>query len=1162
MLSKHIHAQPGPIDHVLQEYFILPLEKLPVNLEQRRFEEYELDWMRRFPAARLMNRTRLITNRRRRHCPPSFGAPSNQPPPHLRRFRASTAAHVMQLTRHVRTAEFRRWRVETLRSTKHALPPGHAIRGEIDSIISARQAALPQRKATILVPFRSFKQERVRIHEILSECTAALWPAGPQQWGVTSRNNTTLGSCIYNYTSHAIGKTDHPTCPCQELQRVLGADANQFIQASTGGHIMTGDPSVLSAFVTSEQLYLLKELCSQGAKFRLSTHPRVAIAEFHNIVSNFHYNTVNPPMEWRVAVMEKFSAQLSNNNEPRRFPHVNLAELRAAIHRHFVVTPADKNPQKMVFWCQQLYKDKLLEQLGSEVFEPVADLDGALDNVKEGLKKIEKWDNHYMIFPYNYVIPKLHRLDEHRAPLRLVCGKTGKNVVRATDPIEKKPLTWMTEFAPTLAAALNSVIDLLVLNERDEPIRRCWIMRDSQELIDMYATLPREVQEIRTTDFKTMYTQLDHGLLRTALETVLKQDVAKILADKFNVSLLDACAKIVFRNDPRGYAWELKARTYDADWTINYIFTVCEVIIERLYSFSQLTFMRQKVGLPMGVEPAPPMANLCFYYFESRFVDGLVAQKGAPFVMNTYHGFLFNGRYIDDCIGPRYDATGTMTPAQYGGCQYAITNAIDQAGNYIYNRALFLGIQCSVTPTGVEFKAHDKQQAFDFIIVRFPSWHTNLGKPHRVGTIVGMLVRTFRLSTKMDDALRETKLLIGLFKKRGYLKDDVRTGLAKFLKRNVWGKYHQRFHREWDPLLVDWPQPRPIRRPPQPTTVATAAQTNEVQPQPQQQQAHFRAPTSEMGTQSLDSVREIVDIQLTPVQMMVQSTPQQETIEDPLSTPGGSSQLATVPLILASPLPEVISVYSSQDESLTGGSLQVYEPPPLELGPPLAGPPAAAPAPNVVIHHHHHGDNYNNYGSVQNTQINGPVNNGTVNNSQYNQYNHGDVNFGSVENTLHGGLMMGGNYQQINDHSQNSLAISNTPTINNSLTLISQDHGPPAAGGVGDDRRLLPRSQHRQRLLTLEPPITRGRIAAARQQLQIQDRADSMSALGQHSQPSQLQGSALTEVSDTSINPHRSKRVRDEQQPPNMSSTTDDVIDSDVAEEEDADASPGRFSGS
>jgi hypothetical protein len=263
---------------------------------------------------------------------------------------------------------------------------------------------------------------------------------------------------------------------------------------------------------------------------------------------------------------------------------------------------------------------------------------------------------------------------------------------------------------------------------------------------------------------------------------------------------------VVFLPDRKdGPLWELKNRPATSrEWSLENILKASLVIIDSCYTLTFQECRKQVIGLPMGVEPAPPMANLCFYHYEKRFVDDLVRRIGTEEVIRRYHGFRFNGRFIDDCISPVYDSNGTLTEADYGGCQYSETGRGAQV--------IFLGIQLTISnPGSVQFKARDKQHAFDFTVVRFPSWHTCVSPQVRVGTVTGMLVRTLRFTTLTPDMIQEMQFLIGLFKQRGYVLKEVKLGVMKFLQGHIKPQFHERFRASLQSALDNWENPRSFR---------------------------------------------------------------------------------------------------------------------------------------------------------------------------------------------------------------------------------------------------------------------------------------------------------------------------------------------------------------
>jgi hypothetical protein len=175
----------------------------------------------------------------------------------------------------------------------------------------------------------------------------------------------------------------------------------------------------------------------------------------------------------------------------------------------------------------------------------------------------------------------------------------------------------------------------------------------------------------------------------------------------------------------------------------------------------------------MGDEASPAISNLFLYVKEKQFVNRKVAELGEQEVIRRFHGYRFVLRYIDDRVAPNY-APGALPDADDYGL-HIVDTAVGRS-------VVFLGIEASVADGAVAFKARDKQHSFTFPIVRFPSWHSTVPACIRVGTVIGMLVRTLRLTSKLDDFLDESTFLFALFQRRSYPSKDMRAAVMSSLR--------------------------------------------------------------------------------------------------------------------------------------------------------------------------------------------------------------------------------------------------------------------------------------------------------------------------------------------------------------------------------------------
>ena len=65
-----------------------------------------------------------------------------------------------------------------------------------------------------------------------------------------------------------------------------------------------------------------------------------------------------------------------------------------------------------------------------------------------------------------------------------------------------------------------------------------------------------------------------------------------------------------------------------------------EYLVDNIYINVGNRVFRQQVGIPMGTDCAPLLANLFLFYYEYRYMKGLIK--------NNAKRFNFTTRYIDD----------------------------------------------------------------------------------------------------------------------------------------------------------------------------------------------------------------------------------------------------------------------------------------------------------------------------------------------------------------------------------------------------------------------------------------------------------------------------------------------------------------------------------
>jgi len=148
-------------------------------------------------------------------------------------------------------------------------------------------------------------------------------------------------------------------------------------------------------------------------------------------------------------------------------------------------------------------------------------------------------------------------------------------------------------------------------------------------------------------------------------------------------------------------------------------------------------------------------------------------------MLARYDGFKYFCRFVDDRFTPNYEDD---LP---GKDDYGIDIRETGRGPSLP----FIGIQFTATETNLTFKARDKQHAFDFKIIRYPSWHSAVPSSVRRATVIGMLVRTIRLTRDWEPFIDEAKFILSTFHDRGYPLVEMRQATNIFVAKHV---NHQR----------------------------------------------------------------------------------------------------------------------------------------------------------------------------------------------------------------------------------------------------------------------------------------------------------------------------------------------------------------------------------
>lgn len=263
-----------------------------------------------------------------------------------------------------------------------------------------------------------------------------------------------------------------------------------------------------------------------------------------------------------------------------------------------------------------------------------------------------------------------------------------------------------------------------------------WIIQNSMEVHDKLQTKARNIS---TFDFSTLYTSIPHDKL--------KNEMAIIIEKAFN----GMKKKLI------------KVYKYEARWTNsqkseNGIYFTCSTLVSMVNWLIDNTYVtignkvfKQTVGIPMGTDCAPYLANLFLFSFEFRFMNENLKSKN----FDILHKFNRCCRYIDDLLtinndGLMKDYYKKIYPPEL---KLSSDDTSDKEANY-------LDLHLEVKDKKFTYRLYDKRDKFSFPIVNFPNLQGNIPATQSYGVFTSQLVRYTRGCLNYEDFKYRTKILV------------------------------------------------------------------------------------------------------------------------------------------------------------------------------------------------------------------------------------------------------------------------------------------------------------------------------------------------------------------------------------------------------------------
>lgn len=341
----------------------------------------------------------------------------------------------------------------------------------------------------------------------------------------------------------------------------------------------------------------------------------------------------------------------------------------------------------------------------------------------------------------------------------------------------EQPMCSTTRISKTICEQLNMIISLLLHKDEQHfklhKYKRCFIVRKPKEVFQMI----KDRQEIfkrlvpTTFDFTTLYTKLPHDHILTNMRKAIVE-------------------AIEYKN--RMYA--RLGNGYGRLRSVQVLMEWIEHLVTNTYiANNPKEVYHQKIGIPMGTNCAPEIANLVLYVWEAEYMDELV--RGGKLKEAQKH--IYTKRYIDDIICFSVDP---IPMTKYQNLEYSQQTCEDGSVTY-------LGAKFFHKDGKFHIEVFDKTTEWKFKVLKYPAASSNVPNHQMRGIFMGEAKRFQMIANSLGAFKKAITSLTRNLYIRGHPIPTIRNAWREYIIR--YGHKHfrerkRRFLVEWFPRMLKW----------------------------------------------------------------------------------------------------------------------------------------------------------------------------------------------------------------------------------------------------------------------------------------------------------------------------------------------------------------------
>ncbi|KAK3098297.1 hypothetical protein FSP39_018072 [Pinctada imbricata] len=195
-------------------------------------------------------------------------------------------------------------------------------------------------------------------------------------------------------------------------------------------------------------------------------------------------------------------------------------------------------------------------------------------------------------------------------------------------------------------------------------------------------------------------------------------------------------------SESKGFFSATEYKSYKS-WTCSDLCSALSFLLDNICVRFGENLYKQVVGIPMGTNCAPLVADLFLYTYEKEFIQNLQKQRK----LDDVKCFIGTSRYLDDILtidNPAFE--------KYKDVIYPQELTLNKA-NFTDNETPFLDLNIKIVNGEIHTSVYDKRDDFGFSIVNFPWLDGDVPRLPSYGIYISQLIRDTMGESVLYDVL-------------------------------------------------------------------------------------------------------------------------------------------------------------------------------------------------------------------------------------------------------------------------------------------------------------------------------------------------------------------------------------------------------------------------